>query len=107
MALEDRVIVGRSGIHGRGLFAARRLRRGSFIGTFSGKRTQEDGMHVLWVEEEDGSQYGVLGETALRYLNHSSNPNSEFCGADLFALRNIQPGHEVTFHYGEEWEDVE
>ncbi len=107
MALDDRVRAGRSEIHGRGLFAARRLRRGSFIGTFVGKRTQEDGTHVLWVEDEEGSRYGIRGETALRYLNHSSNPNSEFSGADLYALRNIQPGAEVTFHYGEEWEDVE
>jgi len=31
-------------------------------------------------------------------------PNAEFLGLDLHATRNIQPGHEVTIHYGEAWE---
>ena len=37
----------------------------------------------------------------------SLDPNAEFRGADLHAIRNIQPRHEVTIHYGEAWEDAE
>jgi hypothetical protein len=40
-------------------------------------------------------------------LNHTKRPNAEFEGADLFALRNIQPGQEILIHYGEAWEGVE
>ncbi len=64
-------------------------------------------MHVLWLIDEDGTETGILGCNELRYLNHSRDPNAEFRGADLYALRNIQPGQEVTFHYGDEWNDVE
>ena len=107
MDLRDRVEVRRSAIHGRGLFARRRFRPGAWIGTFEGRVTRVDGTHVLWVQQEDGREVGILGRNALRYLNHSASPNAEFLGADLHALRNIQPGAEITFHYGAEWEDVE
>ncbi len=105
--LKDRVRVGRSPIHGKGLFAERRFRKGAYIATFEGVRTGEDGMHVLWIIDDEGREVGLEGRNALRFLNHSSDPNAEFVGADLFAIRNIQPGTEVTFHYGEAWEEVE
>jgi SET domain-containing protein len=40
-------------------------------------------------------------------MNHSSRPNTEFVGVNLYALRDIQAGEELTFHYGEDWEGVE
>ena len=104
--MRSRIEVRTSAIHGHGVFARRRLRRGSYIGTFQGRRTQTDGPHVLWVILEDGTQSGVVGENELRYLNHSRLANAEFWGADLFAVRNIQPGQEVTLHYGDDWSDV-
>jgi hypothetical protein len=55
---------------------------------------------------DDGSQRGIRGRNGFRFLNHSARPNAEFDGADLFALRNIQPGVEILIHYGPEWEDV-
>lgn len=104
---ESRVQAGVSPIHGRGLFACRRLRNGAYIATFEGEPTDQDGMHVLWVTDEDGLQQGIEGKNALRFLNHSLDPNAEFRGANLHATRNIQAGHEITIHYGEEWEDTE
>jgi SET domain-containing protein len=101
-----RVAIGRSPIHGRGVFARRRIRRGGLIGDFEGRETKRNGTHVLWVLEEDGSQVGIRGENELRFLNHSSFPNAEFSGASLYALRNIQPGREITFDYGDDWKDV-
>lgn len=98
--------VGPSPVHGRGLFARRRYRRGAFIGRFEGTRTDRDGEHVLWVLDDDGSHYGLRGRNALRFLNHSRRPNAEFRGALLYALRNIEPGHEIFIHYGDDWEDV-
>ena len=94
----------RSPIHGRGLFASRRIRRGEHIGTFEGARTKSDGPHVLWVWRDDGQVEGIRGRNALRYLNHATAPNAEFEGPDLYALRDIAPGHEITIHYGEDWD---
>ena len=42
----------------------------------------------------------------LKWLNHSSTPNVEFDGPQLYALRDIEPGEELTFHYGEEWDHI-
>ena len=94
-----------SPIHGKGVYALRRFRRGAYIGTFRGVETQEDGTHVLWVTDEEGRQTGIEGRNELRFLNHDSEPNAEFIGLDLFALRNIQPGREIMIDYGEEWRE--
>jgi len=95
-----RVVVGRSPIHGRGLFAERRFREDAYIATFEGKSTRKNGMHVLWLIDEEGSEAGIRGTNALRFLNHSKTPNAEFRDADLYALKNIQPGCELTIDYG-------
>jgi SET domain-containing protein len=96
-----------SPIHGLGVFATKRIKRGARIGVYEGKVTKRDGTYVLWVtDEEDGSEVGYLGQNDLRYLNHSSKPNCIFDGTELSSLRNIQPGQELTFHYGDEWMDL-
>jgi hypothetical protein len=108
-SLSARVRVTKSSVHGSGLFARRRLRKGSYIGTFEGTPTKRDGTHVLWAFEEDGTCRGILGRNALRYLNHDDAHNAEFEGVDLYAIRNIQPGCEIMIdygdHYGDHWDD--
>lgn len=106
MSLRTRVVVLESSIHGKGLFARKRLRDGALIGRFEGTRTRRDGPHVLWVQLDGGKEVGIRGENELRYLNHSRRPNAEFRGDELFAVRNIQPGAEITFDYGDDWADV-
>jgi hypothetical protein len=98
--LTARVRVAKSEVHGRGLFACRRFREDAWIGTFEGDPTSRNGMHVLWVLGEDGRQHGIRGRNALRFLNHDPDPNAEFRGADLHAVRNIQPGAEILIDYG-------
>jgi len=99
------IAVKHSSIHGKGLFATARIRRNTHIADFEGDRTQRDGTHVLWVDD-GGGWIGIRGRNDLRFLNNSSNPNAEFRGCELHAIRNIQPGDEITFHYGDEWDDV-
>jgi SET domain-containing protein len=106
-SLKARVRVEVSAIHGRGLFAAQRFRKGAYIATFEGVPAKGDGTHVLWVIDEDGSERGIEGRNELRFLNHSQEPNAEFHGEDLYAIRNIQPDAELTFHYGDGWDDVD
>jgi SET domain-containing protein len=98
-----KITVKNSPIHGRGVFASGRVSKGARLGTFKGRRTKRDGMYVLWVD--DGEEiYGIRGENELRFLNHADDPNAEFDGPDLLALRPIATGAEVTIHYGEDWE---
>ena len=96
--------VAESAIHGLGVFAGRGFRRDEVIGTYEGVPTQDDGTYVLWLYEDDQWR-GIDGTGPLRFLNHACEPNADFDGCELYALRDIAPGDEITFHYGEEWED--
>ena len=91
-----------SGIHGKGLFASRRIARGEYIGTFHGPQARRDGTYVLWVYDEGSGDepIGRSGRNLLRYLNHSARCNAEFTGFDLYARRIIRCGDEITIDYG-------
>lgn len=93
----------RSPIHGRGLFAERKFARGELIGIYEGKPSAVDGCYVLWVIQEDGTELGINGSNALRFVNHSRKPNCAFLGVELTAIKSIQPGQELTCDYGKEW----
>lgn len=93
-----------SSIHGLGVFAASDIPPGAAIGLYEGDVTDENGTHVLWVEQDDGSELGIDGRNDLRYLNHSAAPNCEFDGPELYSLISISPGQELTFHYGDDWD---
>lgn len=98
----DRIYVAESEIHGRGLFAATRIRPETYIGTYEGPTAKRNGKYVLWMQ--DGKrEVGRRGLNILRYVNHARRPNAEFRDFDLFALRSIRPDEEITVHYGEDW----
>ena len=94
------VYVAPSKIHGQGLFAKVRIKRGTFIGTYEGPTAKRNGKYVLWVTYEDGTVVGRRGLNLLRYLNHDSKPNAWFDAYDLYARRTIAPGEEITIDYG-------
>jgi len=98
------VYVDTSAIHGKGLFAANALEAGQLIGCYKGPAVTEDGMHVLWVEEDDDTWIGYDGKNSMRYMNHSDTPNAEMYGLECYALSNIPAGHEITIDYG--WNDT-
>ena len=97
--------VSESGIHGKGLFARMEIEFESWLGTYEGPIASRNGSHVLWVYEDD-DLVGRSGRNKLRYLNHSTRPNAEFDGFELYAMRDIAVDEEVTIHYGEDWEDI-
>lgn len=98
------VRVANSAIHGRGLFALKDIPAETFIGNYAGKITQKNGMHVLWTWEEGSDQWvGVDGDNEMRFLNHSNQPNTEFYDTDLYAIRDILAGEEITFDY--QWDE--
>jgi SET domain-containing protein len=99
-----RAYVADSPIHGRGLFAARALAAGDLIGIYEGPQVEEDGIYVLWVEDEPGGGWtGYDGLNEMRFLNHSTAPNAEMDGLHCYALESIPAGREITIDYG--WED--
>jgi len=107
--LSELFYVDESGIHGKGLFAKIELKKGCYLGTYKGPERfdiDNSGPHVLWVETEEGDWIGRDGRNLLRYLNHSKKPCAEFDGFDLFALKTIKPGMELTINYGEEFESA-
>ncbi len=98
--LRDTVYSAPSRIHGTGLFAARRIERGEYIGTYGGPSAKRDGTYVLWVYNEDGTVAEARsGRNLLRYLNHAKPGNAEFDGFDLYATKVIRKDREITFDY--------
>lgn len=101
-----RAYVADSPIHGRGLFARQRIERDDYIGTYEGPATQTDGMHVLWLWNDDRERWeGINGKNEMRFLNHDSEPNADWWGDELYALRTIEVDEEITFDYG--WDEEE
>jgi SET domain-containing protein len=110
-------VVRTSRIHGRGVFAATKIRRGAAIIEYKGKRMTldaameapdsdpDDPAHTFLFELDDGRviDAGVRGNAA-RWINHSCSPNcvtSEDDDGRVFieAKREILPGEELTYDY--------
>lgn len=91
-----------SKIHGKGVFALTHIKPGTYLGEYLGPETTDNGMHVLWTEDDGGEWIGRDGKNALRYLNHNTRPCAEFDDYELYALKQIKPHQEITIDYGEE-----
>lgn len=96
-----RVYVAESPIHGRGLFAARDISTGEFIGHYESRIVEHNDIYVLWIENDDGESWtGHEGHNEMRFLNHDSRPNAEMYDLDCFALSDIPKDTEITIDYG-------
>ena len=103
--LREWVYSAKSALHGTGLFARRAISEGEYIGTYHGSKAKRNGTYVLWVYDPDNEDdcIGISGQNMLRFLNHDrGEPNTEFEGADLYALRDISQDEELGFNYGDE-----
>ena len=99
--LREMVYSALSPIHGTGLFARRKIKKGEYIGTYYGPNVKRDGTYVLWVYDQ-GDEVGAIGRSGrnlLRYLNHAERGNAEFDGFDLYARKEIGIDQEITFNY--------
>ena len=99
--LKDVVYSAPSTIHGTGLFARRRIKKGEYIGTYQGPDAKRNGTYVLWVFDpgDEENAVGRSGRNLLRYLNHAVPGNAEFDGFDLYARTSIRADDEITFNY--------
>ena len=100
--VKDLVCVKPSAIHGLGLFANKKIKKGQIIGVIEKAiPSDEDGPHVLWLSDECG--YRVEGP--MKYINHSEKPNAVYYDDfTVVALKNIAADEEITHYYGEGWE---
>jgi SET domain-containing protein len=117
---KPRIVVKNSRIHGRGVYAARRIRAGERIIEYKGElitwkeadrrppSDPDDPHHTFFFALSDGKHVidaGVHGNAA-RWINHSCGPNCETeedeDGRRVFiqALRDIRPGEELFYDYG-------
>lgn len=113
----DRLYVVRpSGIHGKGVFARKTIRKGSRIIEYRGVRTTmelvneqpdsdpDNPYHTFIFELSDGTviDAGVRG-SAARWVNHSCAPNCETIEEDgrvyIHARQSIRAGEELTYDY--------
>lgn len=115
------LLVKRSGIQGRGVFAAKRIRKGQRIIEYTGEiidSEEEDRRYddaamkrhhtfLFKIDEEYTIDATRTGSDA-RFINHSCEPNCEAVWEDrriyIEAIRNIQPGVELTYDYAYEHE---
>lgn len=109
---ESRIEVRQSGIHGRGVYATQRIRKGSAIIEYRGERIGEDEANeryqdnpstYLFMVDDDIYIDGLSGGNEARFINHSCAPNCIAYLEDdrvvIHALKNIQPGAELTYDY--------
>ena len=105
-----------SPIHGRGVFAARAIRKGETIIEYRGRRTSweeasdaaagdDDPYHTFLFSLDDGRviDAGVRGNAA-RWINHSCAPNCDTYEDDegrvfIAARRAIRAGEELSYDY--------
>lgn len=105
-----------SGIQGRGVFAARRIRAGQRIIEYTGERISngeadgrydDDKMHrhhtFLFTLDKKTVVDGNREGNDSRFINHSCDPNCEAVIEDgqiwIYAVRNIQTGVELGYDY--------
>jgi uncharacterized protein len=105
-----------SPIHGYGVFAARRIRKGTTVIEYLGdrithaeaddryedKKADDNHTFLFTVDAKTVIDAGVNGNEA-RYINHGCDPNCESSTVSkrifIEAIRTIQPGEELAYDY--------
>lgn len=99
---------------GHGLFARVPIETGDFILEYTGVRiptklADEMKSRYLFELDPDWTVDGEVPENLARYINHSCEPNCECQLEDgkinIYAARDIEPGEELSFDYGQEYFD--
>jgi SET domain-containing protein len=110
--------VRRSRIDGNGLFSVTAISQRRKIGELNGERISQrearlrarTAQRVAIVELRDGTAIdGACNGNQFRFINHSCSPNlyMRVCEGrvEFYALRDIQPGEELTCDYGHSHHD--
>lgn len=90
-----KIYVKKSKIHGKGLFAAKKMSADTIVGYIEGKKTSEHGDHVLWLSKKKGIE--ITNE--FKYVNHSDDPNIALVYEEVVTLRAVKTDEELTHNY--------
>ena len=115
--MNDSLRIGPSPIQGQGLFARTTMPKGARVLEYLGEkitkeesawRCQRQNWYIFSLDDEFDLD-GNFDWNPARLVNHSCAPNCE-AGLEegkiwILALRDIQPGEEITFNYGYDLED--
>jgi SET domain-containing protein len=105
-----------SPIHGTGVFAMRRIRKGARVIEYVGERVSHAEADRRYEDKEASDAHTFLfivdrrtvidagvGGNSARFINHSCDPNCETVIEDrrvfIYALRDIAPGEELAYDY--------
>jgi SET domain-containing protein len=105
-----------SPIHGYGVFAARRIRKGTTIIEYLGDRISHDQADTRYEDKDPKDNHTFLftvdsktvidagvGGNEARYVNHGCDPNCQSTTEKkrifIEAIRTIQPGEELAYDY--------
>src|SRR5437660_6706008 len=105
--------VRQSAVHGRGVFAARPIRKGRRIIEYTGRRVawksipaDVNGVHTFLFGINDGTDVidPEIGGNEARWINHACDPNCEAIEEDdgrvcIRALRRSRAGEEFCYAY--------
>jgi len=120
-AVSDLVEVRNSPIHGRGVYAAKSIKKGDRIIEYVGERIshaeadrrfwekgEDDGHTFLFVVNHRTVIDGTHGGNDARYINHRCEPNCETVteGNRIFidAVKDIKAGEELGYDYQLTWD---
>jgi len=97
------VIVKKSTIEGKGVFAARNFKKGEIVLTWHPKNLTKEEFDNLSYQEakyrgKKGNNYRIM-QPPERYVNHSCDPNTKPDGSSDIAIRDIKQGEEITSDY--------
>lgn len=105
-----------SGIHGTGAFARVAIPSGVRVIEYLGERIdKEESLRrcmknnpFIFTLDDDSDLDGDMPWNPARFLNHSCEPNCESINEEsqiwIVSIKDIQPGEEVTFNYGFDYE---
>jgi SET domain-containing protein len=107
-------VVRDSKIHGKGVFAQRKIPAGAFVIEYKGELisseeaverynpSPDNPTHTFYFSLESGKV--IDGGNDARWINHACEPNCEAREEDgrifIYALRDIQRGEELFYDYG-------
>lgn len=113
---QSMIEVRHSPIHGYGVFALRRIRKGTRVVEYRGERISHDEADTRYADKGSRDNHtflftvdaktvidaGVNGNEA-RYINHGCDPNCQSVSVArrifVESIRTIQPGEELAYDY--------